>query len=185
MDWDASRLACSSPPEDVGTGIYFLLTYAFLCPNSRICFSDECRFPHILPDGPGAHHPHPHPFSNRGGHRSRPPSHANGITAIEDKFATLNVHEVTFFHMILTSIPADTRSRMDRLHRVTRLTELVTVPVARSRRSLVGKRVVGILGLDPTSTAIHLERIRGRLRPSLNGYPVRMSSPCLGAVLEV
>ena len=63
--------------------------------NSQLCFSDECRFPHILPDGPGAHHPHPHHFSNRGGHRPRPVPHANGITAIEDKFATLNVHEVT------------------------------------------------------------------------------------------
>ncbi|RPD81882.1 hypothetical protein L226DRAFT_541496 [Lentinus tigrinus ALCF2SS1-7] len=48
---------------------------------------DDCRFPHVLPDGSGNHHTSH--FSARGGHRPRPPFHANGMATLEEKFAAM------------------------------------------------------------------------------------------------
>ncbi|PIL31708.1 transporter [Ganoderma sinense ZZ0214-1] len=56
-------------------------------PSGRCRNGDDCRFPHVLPDGPGNHHPSH--FSARGGHRPRPPFHANGVAALEEKFAVM------------------------------------------------------------------------------------------------
>ncbi|TFY78167.1 hypothetical protein EWM64_g5847 [Hericium alpestre] len=50
---------------------------------------DECRFPHVLPDAPGAHQPH---FAGRGG-RFRPPPPMNGVAGIEEKLANMNVQD--------------------------------------------------------------------------------------------
>ncbi|KAI0778430.1 hypothetical protein BD413DRAFT_609042 [Trametes elegans] len=64
-------------------------------PSGRCRNGDDCRFPHVLPDGPGHHHP-PH-FAPRGGHRPRPPFHVNGngngMAALEDKFAALTTQD--------------------------------------------------------------------------------------------
>ncbi|KAH9944172.1 uncharacterized protein BXZ73DRAFT_39578 [Epithele typhae] len=60
-------------------------------PSGRCRNGDECRFPHVLPDGSGVHHPSH--FSARGGHRPRPPFHPNGVATLEDKFAVMTTHE--------------------------------------------------------------------------------------------
>ncbi|KAI1789760.1 hypothetical protein LXA43DRAFT_892167 [Ganoderma leucocontextum] len=56
-------------------------------PSGRCRNGDDCRFPHVLPDGPGNHYPSH--FSARGGHRPRPPFHANGVAMLEEKFAAM------------------------------------------------------------------------------------------------
>ncbi|KAH9898152.1 hypothetical protein C8Q73DRAFT_744230 [Cubamyces lactineus] len=61
-------------------------------PSGRCRNGDDCRFPHVLPDGPGNHHHQPH-FGPRGGHRPRPPFHANGMAALEDKFAAMTTQD--------------------------------------------------------------------------------------------
>ncbi|KAI8980764.1 hypothetical protein BD414DRAFT_420239 [Trametes punicea] len=61
-------------------------------PSGRCRNGDECRFPHVLPDGPVNHHHAPH-FAPRGGHRPRPAFHANGMVALEDKFAAMTTHD--------------------------------------------------------------------------------------------
>ncbi|KAH9846858.1 hypothetical protein C2E23DRAFT_890540 [Lenzites betulinus] len=59
-------------------------------PSGRCRNGDECRFPHVLPDGPTGHHPH---FAPRGGPRPRPPFHNHGMAALEDKFAALSTQD--------------------------------------------------------------------------------------------
>ncbi|KAI9060548.1 hypothetical protein FKP32DRAFT_1613539 [Trametes sanguinea] len=61
-------------------------------PSGRCRNGDDCRFPHVLPDGPVGHHHPPH-FAPRGGHRPRPPFHANGMAALEDKFAAMSTQD--------------------------------------------------------------------------------------------
>ncbi|TFK92804.1 hypothetical protein K466DRAFT_594949 [Polyporus arcularius HHB13444] len=61
-------------------------------PSGRCRNGDDCRFPHVLPDAPGNHQPSH--FSVRGGHRPRPPFHANGMATLEEKFAALTTQEV-------------------------------------------------------------------------------------------
>ncbi|KAI0080340.1 hypothetical protein K474DRAFT_1704890 [Panus rudis PR-1116 ss-1] len=56
-------------------------------PSGRCRNGDDCRFPHVLPDGPASH------FAGRGGHRPRPSTYVNGYTGIEDKLATMTVNE--------------------------------------------------------------------------------------------
>ncbi|TBU34666.1 hypothetical protein BD311DRAFT_802246 [Dichomitus squalens] len=60
-------------------------------PSGRCRNGDDCRFPHILPEGPGGHHA-PH-FSVRGGHRPRPPYYANGVATLEEKFAAMTTQD--------------------------------------------------------------------------------------------
>ncbi|GBE77794.1 predicted protein [Sparassis crispa] len=62
-------------------------------PAGRCRNGDECRFPHVLPDGAAPHHP-PH-YSARGGHRPRGPPHAhpNGSATIEEKFSAMAVQD--------------------------------------------------------------------------------------------
>ncbi|KAL4241632.1 hypothetical protein ABKN59_000806 [Abortiporus biennis] len=60
-------------------------------PSGRCKNGDDCRFPHVMPDGSAPHHlPH---FASRGGHRPRPGTHLNGIAAVEDKLATMNIQD--------------------------------------------------------------------------------------------
>lgn len=55
--------------------------------------SDECRFPHVLPDAPAPSHlPH---FAPRGGHRPRPSFHAANVNAIEENLSTMTVQDVS------------------------------------------------------------------------------------------
>ncbi|KAI0361359.1 hypothetical protein OH77DRAFT_1433449 [Trametes cingulata] len=61
-------------------------------PSGRCRNGDDCRFPHVLPDGPMNHHHQPH-FAPRGGHRPRPPFHGNGMAALEDKFAAMTTQD--------------------------------------------------------------------------------------------
>ncbi|OBZ79501.1 Glycerol-3-phosphate dehydrogenase [NAD(P)+] [Grifola frondosa] len=58
-------------------------------PSGRCRNGDECRFPHVLPDGPVNHHP-PH-FPARGGHRPRPPFHGNAVATLEEKMSVVTV----------------------------------------------------------------------------------------------
>lgn len=64
----------------------------FIAIYSIETLSDECRFPHVLPDVTNTHPPH---FNGRG---PRPKDNArngpNGIPTIEEKMAHLNVREV-------------------------------------------------------------------------------------------
>ncbi|KAI0830559.1 hypothetical protein BC628DRAFT_1416101 [Trametes gibbosa] len=60
-------------------------------PSGRCRNGDECRFPHVLPDGPTGHHS-PH-FAPRGGPRPRPPFHNHGMAVLEDKFAALSTQD--------------------------------------------------------------------------------------------
>ncbi|KAH9951023.1 hypothetical protein B0H21DRAFT_859868 [Amylocystis lapponica] len=60
-------------------------------PAGRCRNGDECRFPHIMPDGPMPHQP-PH-FSARGGHRRIPTYGNGGIATIEEKFQTMTVQD--------------------------------------------------------------------------------------------
>ncbi|TFK36906.1 hypothetical protein BDQ12DRAFT_686069 [Crucibulum laeve] len=70
-------------------------------PSGRCKNGDECRFPHVLTDGPSPHHP---PFfAGRGGHGGpRPRPHingninapqANGFSPIEEKLNTLTISD--------------------------------------------------------------------------------------------
>ncbi len=83
----ASLHACSSQLEDARTGkfitSYLPRIYSFHC-------RDDCRFPHVLPDGTPIH---PHHYAPRGGHRQRPSIHTNGHTGLEDRFAALTTQE--------------------------------------------------------------------------------------------
>ncbi|CCM04200.1 uncharacterized protein FIBRA_06366 [Fibroporia radiculosa] len=59
---------------------------------------DDCRFPHIIPDGGPSFHPSSHPhLSARGGHRQRPSSHQsahqNGTAVMEEKFSAMTVQD--------------------------------------------------------------------------------------------
>ena len=61
-------------------------------------FSDDCRFPHVMPsDGPGPHNQQGH-SAGRGGPRPRggPPS-GHAFRVIEEKFAAMAVQEVNLF----------------------------------------------------------------------------------------
>ena len=57
---------------------------------------DDCRFPHILPDGTTQQHTTNH-VPGRGGHRPRPSIHTNGVAGLEEKFATLTTQDVSNF----------------------------------------------------------------------------------------
>ncbi|KAI0814812.1 hypothetical protein BC629DRAFT_1435938 [Irpex lacteus] len=59
-------------------------------PTGRCKNGDDCRFPHVLPDGTPIH---PHHYAPRGGHRQRPSIHTNGHTGLEDRFAALTTQE--------------------------------------------------------------------------------------------
>ncbi|KAF7981162.1 hypothetical protein HWV62_34931 [Athelia sp. TMB] len=67
-------------------------------PSGRCKNGDDCRFPHVLSDGPAGHHPNA-AFAGRGGApRARGPPNGNGngngaFKAMEDKFAALAVQE--------------------------------------------------------------------------------------------
>lgn len=59
-------------------------------PAGRCRNGDDCRYPHILPDGNGIH-PMPY-FSGRGGARPRHPN-GNGITAVSERLSGLSVRD--------------------------------------------------------------------------------------------
>ena len=87
----ANPLVYSSLQEDVGMGksstggVRIEVT-------DRILYSDDCRFPHVLPENQA---PHNAPFFGaRGGHRPRPAPHMNGFAAVEEKLAALSVQDV-------------------------------------------------------------------------------------------
>ncbi|KAF9015578.1 hypothetical protein BDQ17DRAFT_1341310 [Cyathus striatus] len=64
-------------------------------PAGRCKNGDDCRFPHVIPDTPGAHHPSH--FSARAGHGGpRPRGNPNGqITSVEEKLNNLNIRDDT------------------------------------------------------------------------------------------
>ncbi|KAI0756759.1 hypothetical protein C8Q80DRAFT_53991 [Daedaleopsis nitida] len=59
-------------------------------PSGRCRNGDECRFPHVLSDGPNHHTSH---FPARGGHRPRPPFHVNGVATLQEKFAAMTTQD--------------------------------------------------------------------------------------------
>ncbi|KAI0348342.1 hypothetical protein BDW22DRAFT_78702 [Trametopsis cervina] len=59
-------------------------------PAGRCKNGDDCRFPHVLPDGSTIN---PHPYAHRGGHRQRPSLHTNGVNGLEDRFAALTTQD--------------------------------------------------------------------------------------------
>ncbi|KAF8078821.1 hypothetical protein FPV67DRAFT_81025 [Lyophyllum atratum] len=61
-------------------------------PTGRCRNGDDCRYPHVLPDGNG-NHPIPY-FSGRGGARPRHPN-GNGIAAINENLANLSTRDDT------------------------------------------------------------------------------------------
>ncbi|OCH94742.1 hypothetical protein OBBRIDRAFT_77332 [Obba rivulosa] len=62
----------------------------FFYPSGRCRNGDDCRFPHVLPDGPV---PHIGPqYSTRGGSRPRASTHG-GVGALEEKFSAMSVQE--------------------------------------------------------------------------------------------
>jgi hypothetical protein len=89
----ASRRACSSLPAAAGTGTYL----RFLRPHfaEGLCClhcRDECRFPHVLPDG--------HVVGRGGGRFRSPPQSAlngNGQATLEENLAHLSITEVSRF----------------------------------------------------------------------------------------
>jgi hypothetical protein len=54
--------------------------------------SDDCRFPHVIPEG--ATSQPPSNFSGRSGQRPRAHANGNGIGTIEEKFAGMTVRDV-------------------------------------------------------------------------------------------
>lgn len=74
--------------------------------------SDDCRFPHVTPDGSGSHHvPY---YGGRGALRPRQ-ANGNGFPAIEEKIANLSIREVgtPFCYMAYAYINVQTRSPRD------------------------------------------------------------------------
>ncbi|KAF8632966.1 hypothetical protein AX15_001563 [Amanita polypyramis BW_CC] len=59
-------------------------------PSGRCKNGDDCRFPHILPDGSASQNPY---YSNRGGARMRGNSAGNGFTGMDEKFANLHIRD--------------------------------------------------------------------------------------------
>jgi hypothetical protein len=59
-------------------------------PAGRCKNGDDCRFPHIIPEGPVAHQPH---YPTRGGFRSRPHINGNGVGRIESKLAGMSIRD--------------------------------------------------------------------------------------------
>lgn len=60
-------------------------------------YRDECRFPHVMPEGPLPHHSGQ--FPSRGGSRGRGGHNNNGshhFKVIEEKFAAMALQEVFF-----------------------------------------------------------------------------------------
>lgn len=55
--------------------------------------SDECRFPHVMPDGPVPHHQN-HLGSRSGISRPRP-SNNHPFKVIEEKFGAMTLQEVS------------------------------------------------------------------------------------------
>jgi hypothetical protein len=55
-------------------------------------FSDDCRFPHVMPDGPGPY------FTARGGGPRQPRGHSqsnnNGSSGLEENFNNMNIRDV-------------------------------------------------------------------------------------------
>lgn len=65
--------------------------YPHACPAyTHFITRDDCRFPHVLPDGTPIH---THHYAPRGGHRQRPSIHTNGHTGLADRFAALTTQE--------------------------------------------------------------------------------------------
>jgi hypothetical protein len=95
----ASQRACSSLPAVVGMGMALLYSCARLG-LQLWCRRDECRFPHVMPDG--------HIVGRVSRFRS-PPQNAlngNGHANLEEKLASLSITEVSrlmvaHFHVIL------------------------------------------------------------------------------------
>ena len=75
--------------------------------------SDECRFPHVLPDGSGNQNTSYYP--NRNGVRTRGNNAGNGFTAIDEKLANLNIRDVCweliFSHNVFTFFKGPISSR--------------------------------------------------------------------------
>ncbi|KII94153.1 hypothetical protein PLICRDRAFT_50137 [Plicaturopsis crispa FD-325 SS-3] len=60
-------------------------------PSGRCRNGDECRFPHVIPEGPGPHHQAP--FASRGPPRPRAPPNGNGYATIEEKLSTMAIKD--------------------------------------------------------------------------------------------
>ncbi|KAF8349706.1 hypothetical protein F5887DRAFT_1058981 [Amanita rubescens] len=60
-------------------------------PSGRCKNGDECRFPHVLPDGSGNQNTSHYP--NRNGARTRGNSGVNGFPGIDEKLANLNIRD--------------------------------------------------------------------------------------------
>ena len=66
---------------------------ALFAEKALIVIRDDCRFPHVLPDGsgPGMH--------ARVGPRPRPHSFGNGLNGIEERMGAMQLREVSDFYM--------------------------------------------------------------------------------------
>ncbi|KAF8641050.1 hypothetical protein AX17_000694 [Amanita inopinata Kibby_2008] len=60
-------------------------------PSGRCKNGDDCRFPHILPDGSGSQNAPYYP--NRGGTRSRGHNPGNGFAAIDEKLGNMTIRD--------------------------------------------------------------------------------------------
>lgn len=56
-------------------------------------YSDECRFPHVMPDGPASHHQNH--FGSRGGVPRPRTSNNHPFKVIEEKFGAMTLQEVS------------------------------------------------------------------------------------------
>jgi hypothetical protein len=91
----ASLLVFSSPPAGVRMGEYIASFFQLILLILSV-YSDDCRFPHVMPDGPGPNH-QGHFGGRGGGPRPRggqPSGHA--FRVIEEKFAAMAIQEVNF-----------------------------------------------------------------------------------------
>ncbi|KDQ63344.1 hypothetical protein JAAARDRAFT_121021 [Jaapia argillacea MUCL 33604] len=77
-------------------------------PSGRCRNGDECRFPHVMPDGPLPQQP-PYFPGGRGGHHHRPrgPPHVNGVAAIEEKMADMTVRDVSTSYSSISWLKQD------------------------------------------------------------------------------
>lgn len=96
----ANRLAYSILRDAVKTGKPLYARFSVL--NLMSFLSDECRFPHVLPDGSGNQQNTPF-YPNRNGARTRGNNAGNGFTAIDEKLANLNIRDVCW-ELILSGI---------------------------------------------------------------------------------
>lgn len=90
----ANLLVFSSLREDVKTGKCISETLSVTI-FFNIHNSDDCRFPHILTDGPGTHNP-PHFSGRSGGARPRGDhTNTNGFGTIEEKLGGVTLRDVS------------------------------------------------------------------------------------------